>query len=392
MNTDTSPVSALTTLSPADQQWRRKTRQFAEQFVQPLVAEMDRAAQLDQGLLKALFEQGLMGVDIPTAHGGASGDCFQAMLVIEELARVDPAVSVVVDVQNMLVNFAVSRYGSEAQKERYLPLLAQRLVGAFSLTEKESGSDAFAMASRATAAGDGFILQGTKRYTTNAAEAGVFVVLANTTPGNPRGVTAFLLEREQAGLQVGRREDKMGIRASSTCDLHLNDVRVGREVVLGGVGGAYAMVIDLLNKGRIGIAAQMLGLAQGALEHAVRYARRRRQFGEPIANFQAVQCTLANMSIDVEAARLLTYNAARLFAGRTSSLALGAAAARAKQFAAQAAERVASQAVEIFGGSGFTKEAPVEKLYRDAKIGQIYEGTTNILLRTIAACTIGEIC
>lgn len=390
MNAEQCP-QPLTILRPEDQQVRQATRRFADEVLRPLASEMDRKGEYDPALVPQLFSAGLMAVDVPVDYGGRGGSCFQTVLVIEELARADPAVAVLVDVQNMLVNYAVARYGSEGQRRRYLPLLASRMVGAFSLSERESGSDAFAMATAATPAGDGYVLRGDKRWTTNGGEAGLFIVVANTTPGKPRGATVFLIERNHPGMQVGRREDKMGIRASSTCELHLRDVLVQRDAVLGQVGGGTDIILDLLNKGRIGIAAQMVGLAQGSLEAAAGYARRRKQFGEAIANFQAVQCSLANMSIDVEAARLLTYNAARLFEARAPSLILGAAAARAKQFAAVAAERVASQAVEIFGGSGYTRDAPVEKLYRDAKIGQIYEGTTNILLRTIAASTLGEI-
>lgn len=386
-------VPPLTVLAAADRQLRDDVRKFSEESIRPRVAEMDRKGQLDPELLPPLFSHGFMGIDIPAPYGGRGADCFQSALVIEELARVDPGVAVLVDVQNMLVNYAVIRYANAAQKQRFLPMLASRTVGAFALSERESGSDAFAMTTAAHADGDSWVLNGNKRWTTSAGEAGLFAIVANTTPGKPRGATVFLVERDHPGLEVGRREDKMGIRASSTCELHLRDVRLPRDAILGEVGAGFDIVLDLLTKGRIGIAAQMVGLAQGALEASVQYARRRKQFGEPIANFQAVQCTIADMSTDVEAARLLTYNAARLFETRSPSLrmAVAASAGRAKQFAAAAAERVASGAIDVFGGVGYTRDAPVEKFYRDAKIGQIYEGTSNMLRRTIAAFTLGEI-
>lgn len=384
-------IKALTLLEEEDKSFKKSVRQFAETAIRPHVMEMDRKAEMSPAVIEKLFEQGLMGLEIPSQYGGRAVPYFQSILAIEELARVDPAVSVCVDVQNVLVNHMLTRWGSAEQKQRYLPMLATNTVGAFSLSEKEAGSDAFNMSARATLDGDYYVINARKHWTTNGGEAGLFIVFANTTPGKIHGVTAFLLERSTPGLTVGKREDKLGIRASSTCELVLENVRVPRDRVLGMVGGGYDIAVEGLNKGRIGIAAQMVGLAQGALEAAVAYAKKRKQFGETISSFQGVQFALAEMAVDVETARLVTYNAARLLEGKAPLPMLIASSSKAKYHASVVAERVASQAVEIFGGNGFTKDFPVEKYYRDAKIGKIYEGTSNIQLRTIAAGLINSI-
>jgi alkylation response protein AidB-like acyl-CoA dehydrogenase len=381
----TTTCAPLTVLGEQEQLFRQAVRKFADQAVRPQVMEMDRAGALLPRLLDELFAQGLMGLEIPTEHGGKGAPHFHTVLAIEELARVDPAVAVCVDVQNVLVNHALVRWGSEAQQARHLPALATGTVGAFSLSEREAGSDAFALTTRAVRDGEHFVLSGSKYWTTNAAEAGLFVLFATRAPGRVDGLTAFLVDRGLDGLTVGPRIDKLGIRASSTCEIVLKDVRVPVASVLGAVGGGYDVAIEVLNRGRVGIAAQMVGLAQGALDAAVGYAKKRKQFGEPISNFQGVQFALARMSVEIEAARLLTYNAARLVERRASTPVLIAASSKAKLFAAEVAGRVASGAVEIFGGNGFIKDYPAEKFYRDAKVGAIYEGSANIQLRTIAS-------
>jgi butyryl-CoA dehydrogenase/short/branched chain acyl-CoA dehydrogenase len=323
-----------------------------------------------------------MGIDIKEQYGGQGGTFFQSILAIEELAKVDPSASVIVDVQNTLVSNAIERWGSAEQKQKYLPQLATRIVGAYALSEPASGSDAFALTTRAVEQGGDFRITGRKLWITNAAEAGLFLVFATIDPGaGYRGITCFLIERGMSGFQVGKKEDKLGIRASSTCELVLEDVRVGREQVMGEPGRGYKIAIETLNEGRIGIAAQMLGLAEGALDHALQYARERKQFGKRIGEFQGVQFSLAEMATRIEAARLMTYNAARL---RDAGQPFVTQAAMAKYFCSTIAEQVASEAVEILGGVGFTKDYPVEKLYRDAKIGRIYEGTSNIQRATIA--------
>ena len=348
----------------------------------PLVREMDDAAHMNPGLLKQLFELGLMGLEIPEEYGGQGGSFFQCVLAIEELSAVDPSVGVVVDVQNTIVNNAIMRWANPEQKKRFLPRLATDTIGCYALSEAGSGSDAFALATTAQADGSDFILNGRKMWISNAAEGGIFVLFANVNPAaGYKGITAFVVERGMPGFTVGRKEDKLGIRASSTCELILDTCRVPAANVLGEVGKGYKIAIETLNEGRIAIGAQMTGLAQGALNHAVKYAKQRRQFGQPIAQFQGVQFDLARMAVDLEASRLLVYNAARL---RDAGLPFVQEAAMAKYFASEAAEKIASRAIEIHGGVGVTKDYPVEKLWRDAKIGRIYEGTSNIQLLTIA--------
>lgn len=375
-------MQALTQLNEEERMFRDVVRKFARKEVAPLVRRMDEEAKLDRGLLKKLFEQGMMGSDVPEEYGGQGGTFFQSILLIEELAAVDPAVSVCVDVQNTLVNNAVRRWGTEEQKQKYLPLLANEMVGSYALSEAGAGSDAFALVCGAVKDGDGWVITGQKLWITNAAEAGLFLVFATVDiAAGYKGITCFLVEREAAGVQVGKKEDKLGIRASSTCEVVLNGVRVGADAVLGEVGKGYKVAIETLNEGRIGIGAQMLGLAQGALDHAVGYAKQRKQFGKAIGEFQGVQFTLAECAVEVEAARLLVYNAARL---RDAGEDFVQQAAMAKYYASQIAENVASRAVEVYGGVGFTREYPVEKLYRDAKIGRIYEGTSNMQRVVIA--------
>jgi len=376
----------LTLLSPDEELFRSSVRQYARERVAPLVREMDEQSEFSLDLIRDFFSMGWMGIEIPEALGGSEGTFFHSILAIEELSAVDPSAAVIVDVQNTLVINLLMRWANDDQKKRYLPRLARDTVGTYALSEAGSGSDAFAMATVAQESrddqGDHFLLRGRKLWITNAKEAALFVIFANAKPeAGYRGVTAFMVERDFPGFQVGRKEDKLGIRASSTCELLLDDCRVPRENVIGEVGQGYKIAIETLNEGRIAIGAQMTGLAQGALDHAVRYAKERKQFGKPIAEFQAVQFQLAGMAIEVEASRLMVYNAARLKeAGRP----FAKEAAMAKYFASQVAERTASLAIEIFGGVGFTKDYPVEKLYRDAKIGKIYEGTSNIQLQTIA--------
>ena len=334
------------------------------------------------GLCHDFFQMGWMGIEIPESLGGSEGTFFHSILAIEELSAVDPSAAVVVDVQNTLVINLLLRWATDDQKKRYLPRLASDTMGTYALSEAGSGSDAFAMATVAVDQGDHFLLRGRKLWITNAKEAGLFLIFANANPdAGYRGITTFLVERGFPGFAVGRKEDKLGIRASSTCELLLDDCRVPRENVIGEVGQGYKIAIETLNEGRVAIGAQMTGLAQGALDHAVRYAKERKQFGKPIAEFQAVQFQLAEMATEIEASRLMVYNAARL---KESGRPFAKEAAMAKYFASQVAERTASLAIEIFGGVGFTKDYPVEKLYRDAKIGKIYEGTSNIQLQTIA--------
>jgi alkylation response protein AidB-like acyl-CoA dehydrogenase len=343
---------------------------------------MDEQAHLDAGLLARLFDLGVMGVEIPEAFGGAGATFVHSVLAVEALSRVDPAVGVVADVQNTLVVNALLRWGSPDQQQRHLTALARDTVGAYALSEAASGSDAFALATRATARGHEFVLEGRKLWITNAAEAGVFIVFATVDPAaGYKGITAFLVERGTPGFTVGHKEDKLGIRASSTCELLFESCVVPRASVLGEVGKGYKIAIETLNEGRIGIGAQMLGLAQGALDHAVRYTQERKQFGKAVAEFQGVQFQLARAATEVEAARLLVYNAARL---RDAQQPFLKEAAMCKLFASEVAERTASLAVNLYGGYGFVKDYPVEKLYRDAKIGQIYEGTSNLQLVTIA--------
>lgn len=380
------PVEAaprpLTVLPEEERMFQSAVRRFAREQIGPHVHEMDEAGKFRPELIKQFFDQGLMAIEIPEEYGGQAGSFFQSVIAVEELAAVDPSAAVIVDVQNTLVINAVMRWASREQKGRFLPQLADGTVGAYALSEAGSGSDAFSLATRATRDGDSWTLNGRKLWITNGAEAGLFLVFANVNPeAGHRGITCFLVERGFDGFQVGKKENKLGIRASSTCELILDNCRVPAGNVMGEPGKGYKVAIETLNEGRIGIGAQMVGLARGALDHALAYSRQRKQFGQPISSFQGVQFDLAEMATQVEAARLLVYNAARL---RDLGLPFVTEAAMAKYFASQVAERVASQAVEIFGGAGFTKEYPVEKLYRDAKIGRIYEGTSNMQRMTIA--------
>jgi alkylation response protein AidB-like acyl-CoA dehydrogenase len=372
----------LTVLTEEELMFRDTVRQFAEESIAPLVHQMDESAKMDPGLIKQLFELGLMGVEVPETWGGAGSSFFTAVLVVEELSRIDPSVGVLVDVQNTLVNNCLLRWGSESLKAQYLPQLSAEQVGSYALSEAGSGSDAFALATRATDDGDAWRLDGRKLWITNGDEAGVFIIFANVDPSaGYRGITAFLVEREFEGFTVGKKEDKLGIRASSTVELIMDGCRVPKANVVGEVGKGYKIAIETLNEGRIGIGAQMLGLAQGALDHTLRYVQEREQFDRKIAEFQGVQFQLAQMRTELEATRLMVYNAARL---KDAGKPFIAEAAMAKLYASQSAQQIASTCIDLYGGYGFTKEYPVEKLYRDAKIGTIYEGTTNMQLQTIA--------
>jgi len=373
---------ALTSLGEQEKMFQEAVRDFAVSEVAPNAMAMDQAQQMDPGLVDQLFELGLMCIEIPEAHGGTGADFFTSVLVVEELSKADPAIGVLVEVQNTLVVNALRRWGSEDQQARFYPKLASDTVGAYALSEAGSGSDAFALTCRATQDGDDWLLNGQKMWITNGAEAGLFIVFATIDrDAGYKGITAFLVRRDSDGFSVGKKEDKLGIRASSTTELVLEDVRVAAEDVLGEVGSGYKVAIETLNEGRIGIGAQMLGLAQGALDHTVRYVKDREQFGRAIGSFQGVQFQLAEMATEVEAARLLVYNAARL---KDTGQPFLTQAAMAKLFASEMAQRVASLSIDLHGGYGFTKEYPVEKLYRDAKIGTIYEGTSNMQRQTIA--------
>jgi butyryl-CoA dehydrogenase/short/branched chain acyl-CoA dehydrogenase len=374
--------SPLTVLGDEDNSFRSSVLRFARERIGPHVRQMDEQAVFRADLLEEMFALGLMGIEIPEEFGGQGGSFFQSVLAVEALAAVDPAAAVIVDVQNTIANNILLRWGNEDQKRRYLPGLASDTVASFALSEAGAGSDAFALATRAIRDEDAFRITGRKLWITNAMEAGVFFLFANAAPElGHRGITCFLIERGAPGFRVGKKEDKLGIRASSTCELILDDCRVPPENVIGEIGKGYKIAIETLNEGRIAIGGQMVGLAEGALGHAIDYAKERRQFGKTIGEFQAVQFTLAEMATDVEAARLLVYNAARL---RDAGLPFVTEAAMAKLFASQIAETVASRAVEVLGGVGFTKDYPVEKLYRDAKIGRIYEGTSNMQKLAIA--------
>src|SRR5579872_1818964 len=380
--------AALTTLSEEERLFQATVRRFAREQIAPHVHEMDEAAVFRKDILRQFFELGLMGIEIPEEYGGQGGSFFQCILAVEELSAVDPSAGVVVDVQNTIVNNAILRWANAEQKKKYLPRLAADTVSSYALSEAGSGSDAFAMATRAVEQGDHFLLTGRKLWITNAAEAGLYLLFANANPeAGYRGITAFIIEREFPGFQVGKKEDKLGIRASSTCELILDNCRVPKENVIGEVGKGYKIAIETLNEGRIAIGAQMIGLARGALDHAIAYAKERKQFGKPIGEFQGVQFELAKMAVEVEAARLLVYNAARL---RDAGLPFLTEAAMAKYYSSEIAEKAASKSIEIHGGVGITKDYPVEKLYRDAKIGRIYEGTSNIQLVTIAKKLLGK--
>jgi short-chain 2-methylacyl-CoA dehydrogenase len=372
----------LTQLSEEERMFQSTVRKFARERIGPHVRSMDEAGVFRKDLIHECFALGLMAIDVPEQYGGQGGYFFQSIIAIEELARVDPSAAVIVDVQNTLFNNAILRWATEDQKRKYLPRLAKDTLASYALSEAGSGSDAFALATRAVDSGDHYRLTGRKLWITNAAEAGLFLLFANLNPeAGYKGITAFLIERGFPGFQVGKKEDKLGIRASSTCELILDDCKVPKSNVIGELGKGYKIAIETLNEGRIGIGAQMAGLAQGALDHALAYAKQRKQFGKTIAEFQGVQFDLAEMAVEVEAARLMVYNAARL---RDAGLPFVTEAAMCKYFASQVAERTASRAVEVLGGVGFTKDYPVEKLYRDAKIGRIYEGTSNMQRVTIA--------
>ena len=377
---------ALTQLSEDERMFQDSVREFAADRIAPLVSRMDEAAQFDSGLLKELFALGLMGIEIPDEYGGAGGTFFEACLAVEAISAVDPAVGVLVDVQNTLCINAIRKWASDEQKRQWLPRLAKDTVGAYCLSEAASGSDAFALQTRATQRGDDYVLNGQKLWITNAKEAGLFLVFATLDPAlGYKGITAFVVEKGAPGLVIGKKENKLGIRASSTCELVFTDCVVPAAQVLGTVGKGYKIAIETLNEGRIGIGAQMLGLAQGAWNHAAKWAANRKQFGKALVEFQAMQFQLAEMITDIEMARLAVYNAARLKDNGSDFL---KEAAMCKYVTSQVAERVASLAVEIYGGSGFVKDFPVEKLYRDAKIGKIYEGTSFMQLATIAKLTL----
>jgi len=378
----------LTTLSEDEQMFRDSVREFAEGEIRKRVEEMEEQGRLDPTLIKQCFEVGLMGIETPEEFGGAGGSFFQAILAVEEISRVDASVGVLIDVQNTLVNNALSRWANSEQKKKYLPQLAAEKVGAYALSEAGSGSDAFAMQTRAIDRGDHFVLNGRKLWITNGKEADIFVLFANANPeAGYRGITAFVVERGFEGFSVGKKEDKLGIRASSTTELILEDCVVPKENVLGEMGKGYKVSIETLNEGRIGIGAQMIGIGTGALESALAYTKEREQFGKRISEFQGVQFQLAEMATELEAARLMVYNAARMKDARQNFV---KEAAMAKLFSSRAAERITSKAIELYGGYGYVKDYPVEKYWRDSKIGAIYEGTSNMQLQTIAKLIIGK--
>jgi alkylation response protein AidB-like acyl-CoA dehydrogenase len=378
----------LTTLTDDEILFRDNIRQFADDKVRPLVKEMDEKGIFDKDLIHDFFQLGLMGIEIPEQFGGGGAKFFEAILAVEELSRVDASSGVIVDVQNTLVNNALLRWGSESQKKHYLPKMAAEIVGAYALSEAGSGSDAFALQTRAALKGSEYVLNGRKLWITNAKEAGLFVLFATIDPAaGYKGITAFLIDKDFPGFTVGKKEDKLGIRASSTCELILEDCHVPKENVLGEPGKGYKIAIETLNEGRIGIGAQMIGLARGAWEFACKYAVERKAFGKAIAEFQGIQFQIAQMATEIEAARLMVYNCARM---KDAGVNFVKEAAMTKLFASQVAERVTSLAIEIYGGYGFTKDYPVEKYWRDAKIGKIYEGTSNMQLATIAKLLLGK--
>jgi alkylation response protein AidB-like acyl-CoA dehydrogenase len=384
----TAVPAPLTTLSDDEILFRDNIRQFAEERVRPLVKEMDEKAVFDKDLIHEFFQLGLMGIEIPEQYGGGGAKFFEAILAVEEMSRVDASAGVIVDVQNTLVNNALVRWGNDSQKKRYLPKMTSETVGAYALSEAGSGSDAFALQTRAALKGSEYVLNGRKLWITNGKEAGLFVLFATVDPGaGYKGITAFLMEKDFPGFSVGKKEDKLGIRASSTCELILEDCRVPRENVLGEPGKGYKIAIETLNEGRIGIGAQMIGLARGAWEYACHYAQERKAFGKAISEFQGIQFQIAQMATEIEAARLMVYNAARM---KDAGVNFVKEAAMTKLFASQVAERVTSLAIEVYGGYGFTKDYPVEKYWRDAKIGKIYEGTSNMQLQTIAKMVLGK--
>lgn len=379
---------ALTTLSEEEQMFRNSIADFANEQVRPKSAQMDRDGVMDKSLIAQLFDLGLMGIEVPTEYDGAGGTFFMSVLAVEEMSRVDGSVGVLVDVQNTLVNNALLRWGTPEQKKKYFPKLCSGTVASYALSEAGSGSDAFALACRATDQGDHYSLTGQKLWITNAAEAGFYIVLATINPElGYKGITAFLVERDFPGFSVGKKEDKLGIRASSTCELILEDCKVPKENVLGEVGKGYKVAIETLNEGRIGIGAQMVGVARGSLEYGIKYSKERKQFGKRIADFQAIQFQIAELATEIEAARLMVYNAARL---RDAGQPFLKEAAMAKYFTSQVAEKVTSQVIEIYGGYGYTREYPVEKYFRDSKIGKIYEGTSFMQLQTIAKILLAD--
>ena len=376
----------LVALTEDETLFRDNIRQFAEEKIRPLSREMDEKGVFEKDLIHEFFQLGLMGIEIPEQYGGGAGTFFEAILAVEELSRVDASAGVVVDVQNTLVNNALLRWGNDDQKKRYLPRMASEWVGAYALSEAGSGSDAFALATKAELKGNEYVLNGRKLWITNGKEAGLFIILATLDPAaGYKGITAFLVEKDFPGFTVGKKEDKVGIRASSTCELILEDCRVPKNNVLGEVGKGYKIAIETLNEGRIGIGAQMIGVARGAWEYAVKYAQERKQFGKPISEFQAIQFQLAQMATEIEAARLMVYNSARM---KDAGMNFVKEAAMTKLYTSQVAERVTSLAIEVYGGYGFTKDYPVEKYWRDSKIGAIYEGTSNMQLQTIAKLVI----
>ena len=382
-----STATPLTSLSDDEVLFRENVRQFAEEKVRPLAREMDEKGIFDKSLIEQFFQLGLMGIEIPEQYGGAGGKFLEAILAVEELSRADASAGVVVDVQNTLVNNALVRWANPEQKKKYLSRMAADTVGAYALSEAGSGSDAFALQTKAELKGSDYVLNGRKLWITNAKEAGIFVLFASVDPSaGYKGITAFIIEKEFPGFTVGKKEDKLGIRASSTCELILEDCRVPKSHVLGEAGKGYKIAIETLNEGRIGIGAQMLGVARGAWEYAAKYAQERKQFGKSIAEFQGIQFQLAQMATEIEAARLMVYNAARM---KDAGMPFVKEAAMTKLFCSQVAERVTSLAIEIYGGAGFTKDYPVEKYWRDAKIGKIYEGTSNMQLQTIAKSELG---
>ena len=380
-------ATPLTRLSEDEQLFRSTVRQFAAENITPKVREMDEQQHMDEALIRQLFELGLMGIEIPAEYGGAGGTFFEAILAVEEVSAADPSVGVLVDVQNTLSVNALLRWGTDEQKRRILPKMAADTVGAYALSEAGSGSDAFALQTRAEKRADSYALNGQKLWITNAKEAGVFIVFATVDPSaGYKGITAFIVEKGMSGFSLGKKEDKLGIRASSTCELIFDNCVVPTANVLGEVGKGYKIAIETLNEGRIGIGAQMLGLAQGAWNAAAKYAKERKQFGRLIAEFQGVQFQIAEMATEIEAARLMVYNAARL---KDAGLSFVKEAAMAKYFTSMVAERTASLSLEIFGGYGFVKDYPAEKFFRDSKIGKIYEGTSNMQLATIGKMLLG---
>lgn len=375
-------ISPLTVLTEEEQFFYDTVLGFAREKIKPLVRKMDDEAKIEPSIIPQLFDMGLMSIEIPERYNGSDTGFFMSILAIEALSSVDPSVAVIVDVQNTLVNNAFLRWGSEALKEKYFPALATDKIGAYALSEAGSGSDAFALASRAVADGNDYILNGRKMWITNSAEAEIFIIFANVNPeAGYKGITAFITERSFPGFSVGKKEDKLGIRASSTCELILDNCRVPKENVLGEVGKGYKVAIETLNEGRMGIGAQMVGLAQGVFDYGLHYAKERQQFGKPISSFQGLQFQLAQAATELEAARLMVYNAARL---KEAGKPFMTESAMAKLYSSQLAQKIASLMVEVLGGYGFTREYPVEKFYRDSKIGTIYEGTSNMQLQTIA--------